>query len=370
MLLLPPYLLNINIVNNISEILIGLLFIIVFILSIAKKRFNFFIIISLILGTWSVLSSYFLAEGIFDIFNNIRIVTLILLTNLSIKRFPNSTLTSLSIIFTLLIIVNYVTFITFQDGLYLDKPRSNQIRKAWILGIENQFALTVIPGITLALLRSWYVLKKISLISWITTIIGSLTVLLSSSATAIVSLIFFLGFILVNLGRKNNFSFFSFYLLSTVYTVLWFIVVRFNSIDNAREIIENLFEKDITLSGRTLIWNEVFDAIPNSFWYGFGNDSHVVVTVFSREFRTHNILLQSLLDNGIIGFSLLILCIVLAGLKLQKFKQNKLSFFLLIGVFALLIGGIAESYRLNNLFILLIISYNIKFLIHRTNHFT
>src|SRR5699024_1188025 len=214
---------------------------------------------------WRSLTSYYLSDGVLDLVNSFRIDTLILLVNIMVKRFPRSTLKALSIIFGLYIVINFLTLFVFPDGLYL----TDKHNKAWLLGIENQFALFLIPGIIIIILSSWYRFNKITILAWLQVFIILLTVLQIWSATAIVAIFFVIISIIINLRKKIK-PIYRFTLLSIIYILLWIFLVRFNSLDSFQAIIVDVLGKDLTLSGRTRIWAAVFNIIPDSLWYGFG----------------------------------------------------------------------------------------------------
>lgn len=355
-LILPDYFQSIKIVNDFTVLITGIIFFYLFGITFMKKEFNIFVIASFIFFIWRSFSSYYFSGGVLDLINSLRIVTLILLINITVKRYPKSTLQALSILFGTYITLNFISYFMFPEGLY----KTDSFQKGWILGIENQFAFLIVPGISLIILYSWYKYNKISLISWILLIMSVLTVIKAWSATAIVSLFFIIISFSLNLKKKIK-PVYSFFRLSIIYAVVWLVLVRFNSLESFQAIIVDLLNKDLTLSGRTRIWAVVFDAIPQSLWYGYGINTKVLAGVHTY-FVAHNMILQTLLDNGLIGLILLILCIIIAGFNLQKFRYSRYSVMLLIGMFAILIGGLTESYRLNYLFLFLILSFNISFL--------
>src|SRR5699024_512223 len=120
-ILIPPdYLISTSILKNVNSIAVLIIFCILILLTFIKRRFNIFIIISIILFFWQSFSSYFLAKGLLDISNNLRIISLMLLVNLTIRKYPRSTLNSLSYLFGAYIIINFMTIILFKEGLYLD----------------------------------------------------------------------------------------------------------------------------------------------------------------------------------------------------------------------------------------------------------
>ncbi|MEJ8767647.1 O-antigen ligase family protein [Oceanobacillus sp. HCA-5259] len=321
-----------------------------------KKEINLFIIFSFIFFIWRTFSSYYYSNGVLDLVNSSRILTLILLINITIKKYPKSTLRAISIVFSSYIILNLISYFIFPQGLY--RVEGHQL--AWLLGIENQFGFVLIPGTLLVIIYFWYEYKNVKWIP-LTIILLTVTTLLKAwSATAIVAIFFVLISLFINL-RKNIKPLYSFIRLSIIYIIIWFIVVRFNSVSFFESIITDFLGKDLTFSGRTRIWDSVFESISYSPWYGFGINSEVLGGIVTF-FAAHNMILQVILDTGFIGLILFATCVIIAGVKLQKNKNSRISVMLLIGIFGILIGGLSESYRLNYIFLLLIMSYNIKYI--------
>lgn len=351
----PPFLTSIFILERLNAIIIVFLFISVLLLSVLKGKLNLFVLMSILFLGWKSLSSYLLADGLLDISNNLRILSLILLINLTAGKHALSIIKALFILFSCYIILNFISFVLFPNGIYLDNPRPGEYREAWFLGTQNQFSLIIIPGITVVIFYSWFVFNKISLYAWVNIVIAGITVFIADSATTKIAFFFIIISILLNLG-KNIKIVYNFLLLASGYAVIWIFLVRLKAIDMFQSIITSLFNKDMTLSGRIDIWDEILELIPESLVYGFGNNTRVVAYDVT-EFRAHNIFLQILLDNGLIGLILMITCILISGFMLQKNKHNMLAVILLIGLFGILIGGLAEAYRLNNLFMILTLSY-------------
>src|SRR5699024_2158895 len=126
-LILPDYFQNINIIENFSILIVGIMFVYLFAISILKKELNIFVIGTIIFFLWRSLTSHYLMGVVLDLVNSLRIVTLILLVNIMVRRFPRSTLKALSIIFGIYIVMNCLTLFVFPDGLYL----TDKHNKAW-----------------------------------------------------------------------------------------------------------------------------------------------------------------------------------------------------------------------------------------------
>lgn len=360
-ILIPPnYLMNFDFFYKINNFMLLGIFSLLFTLNIIYKKINLFIVIVFIFLSWNSLSSYFIVDGVLDFFNNIRILSIVLLINILIKNHTFSILRSLNLIFSIYILTNFLSYLLFPEGLYIDIPREGQYRLAWFLGIENQFNYILIPGVILSIVYSLYKYEKINIFSWFLLIISAITIYLSWSATAVVSILFvLLSLLLIKIPKLNKV--YNFYSLIILYTITWFLIINISKHNFFQNFIEEFLKKDITLSSRTLIWDKVLEIIPYSFWYGFGNNTYVLV-FRTKEFRAHNIILQIILDNGIISLFIFLLILIFVGIQIQKHNNTILKKVLIIGIIGILIGGMAESYKLNNLFLLLTLGYNLKYL--------
>lgn len=361
-LILPDYFSQLGTITSIFTLITGTAFLILVCLTVLKKRFNLFVIISIFFVAWRSFSSYYFSSEILDIVNSIRIISIMLLINLTIKNFPKSTLQSLSLVFALYSILNFITYLLFPNGLYLVN-----LKPAWLLGEENQFGFFLIPAMILIVIDSWYRYQKVSWASIVLISIITINLIMAWSATSVVAGFFVLFSILLNLQKKIK-PLYSFFTLSIAYIILWLVIVRANSISFFETIIINILGKDLTFSGRTRIWDAVFDKLPESLWNGFGINSEVLAG-WVTYFAAHNMILQVLLDIGIIGLIILLICIIVGGIKLQKYKSKRITVLLLIGIFGILIGGLTESYRLNYLFLLLTLAFNVNFLIKQSSKY-
>lgn len=353
--MLPDYFQHLGIITDVFTLFTGVILIYLIVITFLYKEFNIFVGATFIFILWRSFSSYYFSDGVLDLINSARIIGLVLMVNLTIKRFPESTLKALSTIFSLYVVVNFITYILFPGGVFI---KGND--PTWLLGIENQFGVYLIPAVAIIVLYSWYKKKKVSIYAKLIILIIIATVIKSWSATAIVAIFFVLLSVFLNL-KKSIRPLFSFLRISIIYVIIWLVIVRFNSFGIFELIITNVLGKDLTFSGRTRIWEAVFETIPYSLWNGYGINSEVLGGIVTY-FAAHNIILQIILDNGIIGLFFFILCVIIGGIQLQISRNNKVSVLLLIGIFGILVGGLTESYRLNYLFLLLVLSYNVKYI--------
>src|SRR5699024_12865282 len=96
-------LLQFNIIENLSVVFTIFIFLIFIYLTIINKRFNFILLIIFIYFVWRSSVSYFYSEEVLDLTNSLKIITLVLFINLIIDKYPKSTLSALSSLFSIYI---------------------------------------------------------------------------------------------------------------------------------------------------------------------------------------------------------------------------------------------------------------------------
>ena len=357
-LTLPDYLLQFNIIENLSVVFTIFIFLIFIFLTIINKRFNFILLIIFIYFVWRSSVSYFYSEEVLDLTNSLKIITLVLFINLIIDKYPKSTLSALSSLFSIYIYINLMSIYVFPNGLYIFERGSVGTSEAWFLGIANQFAYVLIPGLTFIILNTYYRYKKVKIFTWITIAAAFLTLIKVWSATGLVSLfviITFTVFVTFKIKIKHiNFNF-----ITTLYILLFIGVLNIQKISPVKFLVVDVLKKDLTLSFRTVIWEKVLSTIDKSIMFGHGINTYVLAGEVTS-FAAHNLLLQITLDSGLIGVLIFLVAIFSSGRKLQLNKSQFISFIILSGIFAILIGGLAESYRTTYLFTLLVLGYNVN----------
>jgi exopolysaccharide production protein ExoQ len=144
----------------------------------------------------------------------------------------------------------------------------------------------------------------------------------ASSSTALVCLL--LGVCILLLIRypivKKQVRYLGTYTLALIFFML--IVYSFRGI---LETLVELVGRDLTLTGRTDIWADVLKEPINpllgtgyqSFWLGSGG-VHMWEKYYFQPVQAHNGYLETYLNCGLIGLSLLIAMIIYTGNKLKK----------------------------------------------------
>lgn len=357
-LTIPRHFLNETILLTLINLATILIFLFLLVQVILKKRINTFLCFALLFLLWRIVSSVFFSEGVADIYNTLRILSLIMFINLYMKKHAYSVTKSLAILFSVYVVINLISVFLFPSGIVIENPRPDVFRGIWFLGNDSQFALYLIPNIIFLLIYYEIRNKKLTLLGYFQFFIIILSIIKINSVTAMLASILTLLFIAIIMIFKKN-SFFNFSRFSLVYILVWVFLILMEKLSLVQNLILAL-GKDVTLSGRTRIWEAALNMISESPWYGYGINAQVMLT--KTEFVAHNILLQIILESGYIGLVLFLICFVLVGLEIKKFRNTKIGVYLLIGIFGFLIGGLTEAYILNHLFVFMAFIFYLEYI--------
>src|SRR5699024_876626 len=120
--------------------------------------------------------------------------------------------------------------------------------------------------------------------------------------------------------------------------------------------VENVLKKDVTLSTRTVIWNEALDMIKESPLWGYGylgdGGKYIVFSIVNHK-DAHNTALQYMLQHGIIGCIPLIIILLIFLNKLSFNKNDKICTFILFSFFVATTMMLAEVYAFRFILIIL-----------------
>lgn len=357
-LFLPDYFFRYKLLDNIinSSILI-ILIVFIFLNLLYIKKINLFVIFSFLFFVWRYYSSHIISNGITDMNNLICTFAIILVSNFFLNKNISIFLNCMFILFSLLIFINFMTQIVYTNGLYIDNPRINQYRPAWIFGIDNAFTYYILPMISVIVFRSIYLFNKLTLPTIIITIISITSIIWAHSATAIVSMALFLILIFCYKFKIAN-KLINFINLTIIYIIIWILVIRVNSYETFEYFIVDILGKDLTFSGRTRIWNVAFEVIKEELWFGHGIGYAFKVSY--TYFVAHNQFLQLTIESGLIGLILFLIILAIVGYILQLNSMYKESFIILGGIFMFFFAGLTEAYQYRYIFLLFTIGYNLR----------
>lgn len=242
-------------------------------------------------------------------------LSIIAIIEMSLKEENLYRLDIIFISYFVLILINFILLIIFPDGLYIQAgDRGN------FLNIDNLLGHILILNIMLSLIN--IVEKRYMKISIINLIICILTVLITWSVTAVVSVGIF---IVLMLFKKNKFltKIVNINVLLVMYCIFWVIVIFNGNSSFLGNFVTNVLKKDLTFSGRTYVWDEFFYYIKNNdIDLFFGNGVQSTNQIFVRHFKgflhLHNQFYNIIYEGGLFSLIIYVFMILDASQKIVK----------------------------------------------------
>lgn len=267
----------------------------------------------------------------------------IMLYNIQIRNEPRKTVYALLLTFRIQVYINFILMLIFPNGIYSSESiyRTEAFRYNFI-GLDNQ----ICPYVLVLLALSMFYGKQYSYSKrcegYLDIIICLVSFVLLNSATGYIGLAsYFAVLFCLKYGKRM----FNLKRLVLVVAILTITILFLRNLTIFGDLFA-LFGKDITLSGRTNIWQSaIFTALKKPF-LGHGiTIENIVYYATMRDYRSaHDEYLQIILNGGILG--LLSFCAmlkyVIKAYTDSKLKDNKIP--LLAGFIAMLIMMITETY--------------------------
>lgn len=346
----PDYFTSINFLH---EIFIIIRIVSVFVAIIICIKIRQFLFITTIVTLYYVVYSYstYITNGDFGLLFSHAILTIgfVMWLELLLRNKPHIALYSLNLIYSILVYSNIVYYLIFPDG-YISYTDSNR----YLLGVPNQFAATLIPAVIISVIYSMIRFKKIILSTWILIVAVLFSLAYFWSATAIVGISLIIIYLL--LFHKGWIKYFvNNTTISFMIIFLFLTVVYFNNLNIFSFIIEDLLDKDLTLSTRTIIWEHAKLMINESPLFGYGaieGNRYVYFNEWNQK-DAHNMILHILLQTGVVGLSIIIFLVILMFKRLSIYKFNSISKFILFSFFVTSTIMLSEVYAFR--FLLLVI---------------
>ena len=302
------------------------------------------------------------------IYTNFVYIGFIIYINYCMKDFKNF-INALNILFTLLIIYNLILAIFVQSSYMYIGYQGSQKVFVGTFESRNGISMVMIPAIAFILIRSEYIYEKVRNKDILLCFMVLIIILLSKSSTGFIvgSLLVIYVLLLKKIKIKININ-----KLMSIYTIIYTQVVIFRIQETVfRGFIENTLQKNVTLTGRTLIWDFIMKIIPNSLIFGYGRNDIIAQNAIIRDVtEAHNGLLEILLCTGIIGLFVFILILLNAFKALNK-SNSKISYILSMAIFLYFCIALTESaftYTKIGFWILIIISSNIEKIIKQKDN--
>lgn len=302
-------------------------------INILERRFTVFSKIILILEVWI----YFIAPLISkaerpSFFYLMSALGILSFFELGMSRNEYNVITATGRLFTIMILLNILTHtvlpeITTSDGSVL-----------YLFGLRTGFSLFIIPGILFNLLRD-KMNQKFSIQTLITFVGGTFSLFEQMVVTGILELLIII-ILLILLKNKKISEKINFALVAVLLLLLDISMTVFGAQNNIMNSIAIFFNKDLSLSGRTTIWEKVIEKLSHSPIAGFGADSNVSIGLTERP--AHNQWLHVAMEGGYVAMAILILAVIISFIYLYKKKKSEWYTIVSVCTIAILVGSITE----------------------------
>lgn len=284
------------------------------------------------------------------------IISLVFVLEYFFKKNTFLTIKTMYIYFSTLVYINFIFMIIRPDGL-ITVTTANTVVGYNFLGVSNQLGPYFILASVISLIYA-SMKKRLTINIVLVNVCVYISLVLVWSATSIAWFtIYFV--LLIFMSRKSKLSHFINWLSVLVFIIISHWLIVFVKAQNWLDfIIVDILNKDLTLSGRSVIWDEAIKLIKNSLTFGYGEiPDGRYIKVGSALFNTHNIFLQLFLQGGIIFVLLTLFIMFISFYQIKQNQNQSINSILLISVLTLFCMMITEVYAFIIIFILLFLVY-------------
>jgi O-antigen ligase len=249
----------------------------------------------------------------------------------------------------ILVLINFLTIVAFPGGLYKIQSYQATPYTCWFLGYKNPQVRFLLPYIALSLARNIIQHGRLSQLTYIRLGIAVFTTLFLKSTTGLVGTVLF--FTLLYVFNSTGHGFFNkvmtrllnIRMVFVVASVISVLFILFNFQNNLSFLIVNVLHKDLDLTDRIYVWENVIPYIRRSPIIGNG----VLHAILSRKLigasHAHNYLLNTLYNGGLVSLAAIVAGWFSAGKETQKYIDHKAIVILACVASAFCIMGISES---------------------------
>lgn len=337
--------------------------------SFPKIHFNkpFFLIFCL--GLWGVLTTVinqgYVGRAIID-FGTIYAIYVFISHAMKInsKKF----IEALSGTMFFLVIIQLVSELIYPSGLPADLYVNNSNNPLYFVTLDNGTAsLTILAVATIYLRRKYCSVKTPNIMTASAVFVCLLTASMSGSTTAMLCTVLaaFVPAFIKLLSKHSKFDKPTTWIIAYFFVFLLVIQTRENSIVN--NIISTVTGKS-GFTGRTFLWTRALNMISDSPFIGYGRQVENYIEVWGGYFSSHNVVLEALLQGGIIQLLLWIACIVVSAKKLQLCNDRYLVRLLLTMMFIILVALMMEITVFSPYLFTILALMNSSQFIERANH--
>ncbi len=313
------------------------------------------LIISTFLNKGEISASFFLS---------LRVLISCLIVDYGLKTQTKVFLNSFEFLLSILVYLNFLSIILFRRGLYVSGIGYTE---NWILGYKNLHILYILPAILVSFVNSSYSKDQFSFRCYFLLLISILSLIIVNSSTSLIG-VFLVLFYLIFRQMVNKRSFFHIKNYVVLYITLFMSIVIFRVQNLFRFLIVNVLHKDLTLTGRTYIWDYVITFIQRKKMLGYGMENSMLrlnKTNYWRSYHAHDQLLEIVYKTGFIGLVVYFMIMYVSLKELYLYRSYPIVKLISIIVFSYFIMMLTEFYLFDYYMFIFVFCYNVKYLVKR-----
>lgn len=242
------------------------------------------------------------------------------------------------------VLVITLLFQIFARGIFGAAELSGNFYNFW--ATDNEIGYVYIPFLLTTFLSRYAETKTIDKKSVMYLVLTVLSVIIAWSGACVIGMLIMIFNVV---AYKLDFDFFTYKRSIILYIVIFLSVVVFNIFDVFSFFIEGVLGKDMTLSGRTLVWPMAIQDILKNGFIGYGINELGRLTIYKvwagmDAISAHGYFLEWVLQSGYLGLMCLIGMIIACGAKIKSIKDEKITKVIVGMLFAMLIMYTTEGW--------------------------
>lgn len=306
-------------------------------LSINKQYLAVFIF-----GLWgaiaTLLNDGYLSRALIDFGT---IYALYILVSKAVRYDAETFIIQMTRILLVLVSLQLISELIYPSGLPADLYKNNSSNALYFMTLDNGTAPLTILAVTFVYLKDKYCKVKKNQKVIFPLMICLLTAIFSGSTTSALCtllVILFPAFIKL-LNKHSTFD-------RPITWVLSYLLIFIVVITGGYNSIFNTFFTTMTgkqgFTGRVFLWEKALYLISQSPVIGYGKQTKNYISAWGGYYSSHNVILELLLQGGIIAVALWLLCIIVSTKNVRFCNDRYLIRILLFAMFIILITLMME----------------------------
>ena len=329
---------------------------IIFVIYLSKRKIETSLIVFLLLKGWLLLATLYNGDHASLYTYTIRTaseVSVFLICLYMSEKLANL-LKAMLPLGELLIYGNLITVLLFPNGLF----KTDLYWENWLLGYRNSFFPFFIAFVAVSVLYLWHVRQSIRPILLIAATYATLIIVDSATSIFSLSVFFILLWITLRFGAKIlNAA-----VLTLCNVAVFFLLVIFRILDVFSFIIVEILDRNTTLTGRTLLWDDIYYVIGDRPLFGYGvMNAEQMTELLNRSWavHAHNLVLQFLLEGGVLALVLFVIFNALFIQQLYCYRTFKSAQLISVVIFVYYIACLTEVYTFPGIYVVYALAFAI-----------